>query len=267
MTEKYAQWREDTLLDFAGFESSIIRIQLLLSSNEKERQRYATDKLNIEATAQTVRDNTAELRVQLEEAQRKQALRKEYDALANEITSNRVLKPREEQRLNLEKLNAEIADLEQESQEYATMWTRRREQFNKVLDQTAEMQRQIKDEKQEGDEDEQMGVASGDATPRPPSAGRGTPVPGGEKAHDAPSRGNLSVKGEHSRRGRSPLRESTTHTASETLEVPAVEEQDDEMAEDGEVSADMDEMKADVPEGLVADEKEEGEEDEQMDDT
>lgn len=265
LIETYAQWREETLLDFAGFESSIIRIQLLLSSNEKERQRYATDKLNIQTNAQTVRDNTAELRIQLERAQRTQALRKEYDVLADQITSNHLLKPREEQRLNLEKLNAEIADLDQESLEYATIWTRRREQFNKILDQTAEMQRQIKDEKEEGDEDEQRGTASGDATPRPSSAGRGTPVPGGEKGHDAISRGSLSVKGEGGGRGRSPLRELAVYTPVETVDVPTLEEQDEDMAEDGEVSADMDEVKPDVPEGLVADEREEGEEDEQMD--
>ena len=264
-SKKYTQWRTDTLLDFAGFESSIVRIQLLLSSNEKERHRYAADKLNIQSNAQTVRDNTAELRIQLEEAQRTQALRKEYDALADQITSNELLKPRDDQRLNLEKLNAEIADLEQEAQEYAAVWTRRREQFDRILDQTAEMQRQIKDEKEEVDEDEPRGVASGDATPRPSSAGRGTPAPGAEKGHEGGVRVGLSVRGEGRVRGRSPLRESATYTPSETVELHAVEEQDEEMAEDGEVEADVEEMKGDLSEGLVADEKEEGEEDEQMD--
>ena len=184
--------------------------------------------------------------------------------LADQITSNPLLKPRDEQHLNLEKLDVEIAELEQESQEYAAIWTRRQEQFNRILGETAEMQRQIKDEKEEGDEDEdeQMDTASGNATPRPSSAGRGTPAPGTDTAQDGALRGSLSVKGDSNVRARSPLRESTTHT---TLEVPAVEEQDEEMAEDGEVSADLDETKTDLSEGLVADEKEEGEEDEQMD--
>ena len=67
--EGYRQFREDVLLDFAAFEGSIIRIQLLLSSNARERERYAAEKLRIQATAQEVRDNRASLRVQLGEAQ------------------------------------------------------------------------------------------------------------------------------------------------------------------------------------------------------
>ena len=110
--EERRQWREDVMLDFAALESTFIRIQFLKDSNEKERQRYAAEKVKILETAQAVRDNTAELRVQLDEAQKTLALRKEYDQLAEKITNNRMLKSRDEQRANLEKLNAEIADLE-----------------------------------------------------------------------------------------------------------------------------------------------------------
>ena len=69
MLEEWRQLREDITLDFTAFESSLVRIQLLLASNEKERERYAAEKLEIMATAQEVRDNTTELRQQLEEAQ------------------------------------------------------------------------------------------------------------------------------------------------------------------------------------------------------
>ena len=269
--EKKRQWREEALLDFAGFESSIIRIQLLLISNEKERERYAAEKLNIQANAQAVRENIAELRIQLEEAQRTLELRKEYDVLAEKITSNHHLKPREEQHVNLEKLNAEIADLEQESQEYATIWNRRREQFDKIIDQTTEMQRQIKDEKEEverregmeEDDEEQRGTTSGNATPRPSEAGGATPMHGVEKEHEVSTPGGLSVSGQHTARGRSPLRESQTVNQEEEKKLSDFEEQDEEMAEDGEVSTEADGMKADPPEGLVAEEKEEGEEGEE----
>ena len=213
--EKARQWREDALLDFAGFESSIIRIQLLLTSNEKERERYAAEKLNIQANAQAVRDNTAELRTQLDEAQRILAERKDYDTLAETILNNRALRPREEQHMNLEKLKAEIADLERESQEYATLWNRRREQFDKIIDQTTEMQQQIKGEKEEAerregmeeDDDEQRGITSGNATPRPESGGD-TPMHVVGKEPEAPTPEGLTVGARHTARGRSPLRES-----------------------------------------------------------
>ena len=129
--ESRRQWREEATLDFAGFESSIIRIQFLLNTNIKERERYAAQKLKIEATAQAVRDNTAELHSQLEDAQKQLALRKEYDELAEKITSNRLLRPRQDQHANLAKLNAEIEELERESRGYAQTWVERRQQFSK----------------------------------------------------------------------------------------------------------------------------------------
>lgn len=268
--EKQRQWREEALLDFAGFESSIIRIQLLLTSNQKERERYAAEKLNIQANAQAVRDNTAELRIQLEEAQCTLAVRKEYDVLAEKITSNRLLKPREEQHMTLEKLNAEIADLEEESREYATIWNRRSEQFDKIIDQTTEMQRQIKDEKEEverregmeEDDEEQRRSMSGNATPRPSDTGGATPMHGVEKESDVGTPGGLSVAGQHTSRARSPLRDSQTVNHEEDQRLSSLEEQDEEMAEDGEVSTEADGMKTDLTEGLIGDEKEEGEEDE-----
>ena len=74
--EQWRHFREDVTLDFAAFESSIARIQFLLTSNEKERERYAAERLRILATMEAVRGNTGELRSQLEEAQRLLALRK-----------------------------------------------------------------------------------------------------------------------------------------------------------------------------------------------
>lgn len=106
-------------MDFAAFEGSIARIQFLLASNEKERERYAAERLRILATMDAVRNNTAELRGQLDEAQRLLALRKNYDDLAEKVTSNRLLKPRGDQQANLQKLRSEIVELEQESKEYA----------------------------------------------------------------------------------------------------------------------------------------------------
>lgn len=253
------QWRDDAMLDFAAFESSIIRIQFLLSSNVKERERYAAEKLKIEATAQAVRDNTTDLRIQLGEAQKMLALRKEYDALAEKITENRLLRPREDQHANIRKLNAEIVDLQRESEEYAQTWDKRREQFDKIVDQTTEMRRQIKDEKEEverregmqeeDDEEEQKGGGSGAATPRPGST---LPIPmdGIEKDAGTGARESLTAEKASTNRIKSPLHEPLI-----------IDKEDEDMAEDGEVSTQDDGAKLDVNAGSVMNEKEDSEHD------
>ncbi|KAB8078997.1 Tho complex subunit 7-domain-containing protein [Aspergillus leporis] len=181
--EQWRHFREDVTLDFAAFESSIARIQFLLTSNEKERERYAAEKLRILSTMQAVRDNTTELRDQLEEAQRLLALRKSYDELADKITSNRLLKPREDQQANLQKLQAEITELEKESKDYAKTWAERREQFGRIVEEGMQLRRLIRDEKEEVERREGMqegedgddndvpskGKSSGANTPRPES--------------------------------------------------------------------------------------------------
>ena len=277
--EERRQWREDTLLDFAAFESSIIRIQFLLTSNIRERERYAAEKLKIQATAQAVRDNTAELRIQLEESQRTLALRKEYDDLAEKITSKPTLRSRDDQHANLAKLNAEIADLERESQEYAQTWAERRQQFGKIIEEGMQLRRLIRDEKEEVErregmeeredgEDEQRGRSSGGVTPRH-ETGMTTPMhPASHE--DVGTPGGLAVEKERSSRGRSPL--SNTQNTSEGEEKKA-ELEDEEMAEDGELAAEPEGVVAAPVEGLVADDGEEGGEveerktEEQMDTT
>lgn len=232
------------VLDFAAFESSIARIQFLLSSNKKERERYAAEKDRILQMAQEVRDNSAELRVQLEEAQRTLALRKTYDELADKITSNRLLKPREEQDANLERLNAEIAKLEMESEEYAKTWAERREQFGRIVEEGMNLRRLIRDEKEEverregmeggeGEEGETPGKGSSAGTPRPDAESGMTPA-------------HLNVDKQRGTRAATPLRQSMT-----------AEEQrpQDTEVDEGEVTAD----ESATPAGKAAD-VEEGEE-------
>src|SRR6187402_518872 len=123
------QFREDIVFDFAAFDSSIARIQFLRNSNERERERYKADKQRILETAQAVRDSTAQLRLQLEEAKRTLEQRKKFDELAEKITNNRLLRPREDQEVNLRKLEEECRELEKESMAYGETWKERREQF------------------------------------------------------------------------------------------------------------------------------------------
>ena len=184
--EDLKRFREDVILDFAAFESSIARIQFLRTSNEKERERYAAEKVKIEATAQAVRDNTARLRIQLDEAQKTLAIRKTYDVLADKITNNKALRPRDEQHVNIEKLRTEIEDLERESKEHFQAWVDRREQFGRIGNESLRLRRLIRDEKEPElhagntedmlDVDDSREAHSNTGTPRP-DPGMLTPIP------------------------------------------------------------------------------------------
>jgi len=188
------QFREEMLLDFALFENSITRIQLLRNQNEAERRRYADEKVQINERAQAVRENIINLRQQLQDAQARLALRKEYDALAEKITSNRMLKPRGDQEASMEKLQKEIAELEREKEEYGRKWVQRRIQFGMIVKEGKAMLDLIKSEKEEAERKEGMegggddgedvsakGQLSAVGTPKPDTGGT-TPllVPDGD---------------------------------------------------------------------------------------
>ena len=262
------QFREDVLLDFAAFENNILRIQLLLNSNARERARYATQKHQIQTTASDVRANTLTLRTQLEAAQDTLARRKGWDELAERVTGggNRALRPRAEQQAALGALRAEIAELERESREYALTWAERRLQFGRIIDEGMQLRRLIRDEKEEVERREGMeergddgdegsgeagssrgGRASAVATPRP-DAGGATPLHAGlETSGDGRS---LAVPGSPLARAKSPLRAATPGLDVQDAATPKIEFEDADMAEDGEVSAD--EGVESGSEGLVA---------------
>lgn len=234
--EEWRHFREDVTLDFAAFEGSIARIQFLLTSNEQERQRYATEKLRILETMHSVRGNTGELRAQLEEAQRVLAMRKSYDELAEKITSNRLLKPREDQQANLQKLQVEIADLEKESKDYAETWTERREQFGRIVEEGMQLRRLIRDEKEEverregmqegedGDEGDvgSKGKISGPNSPLPEDSA----TPSGQSQDESSRLGVDKTSG--NARGVSPLRQVITADGKASAE-------DTNMVDEGEV--------------------------------
>ena len=155
-------------------------------------------------------------------------------------------------------MNAEIADLEKESQEYAQTWSERRQQFGRIIEEGMQLRRLIRDEKEEVErregmeeredgEDDQRGRSSGGATPRHETGGT-TPM------HPA-SQEEVGVEKERSSRGRSPL--SNTQNMSEGEEKKA-EVEDEEMAEEGELAAEPEGVVAAPVEGLVALDGEEG---------
>ena len=224
-----AQLREDITLDFAAFDSAIQRLQFLFSANERERARYADDRVSILNTCQSVRENTATLRGHLDQAQATLEQRKKFDELADKITSNRLLRPRADQQANLQKLADECKQLEEERETYAETWRERKEQFARIMDESMRLRRLIRDEKEEVERREGMadeggeggaaegaedghtprpGVASGHATPHPESgmipkvtaglgaADAGTPRPASFFGSQTPARESPAPEGD-----------------------------------------------------------------------
>lgn len=241
-------------LDFSAFEGSIARIQFLLTSNEKERQRYATERVQILSTMQSVRESTADLRSQLEEAQRLLALRKTYDELADKITGNWLLKPREDQSTNLQKLRTEIMELENESKDHATTWAERREQFGRIVDEGMQLRRLIRDEKEEverqqgmqegedGDEGDvtSKGHTSSVSTPGPESDGM-TPPQHQEEVRSAA----LLVEKTRTTGAASPLRQVLTAPGDSAAST----REDTNMIDEGEISGASDGELSELEEG------------------
>ncbi|KAL7629585.1 hypothetical protein AAE478_001107 [Parahypoxylon ruwenzoriense] len=192
--------KEDIILDFEAFDAQILRLQLLGTANESERDRYAAERVRILDTMEAVREGNARLRARLDEARATLAQRRKFDELADRITSNRMLRPRAEQHSNLAKLADECDDLHRESETYGHTWRERREQFERLVEEGKRLRALIRDEKEEVERREGMdsdaedgetpgkgGSVSGNATPHPESGvlsfsrsdgGNATPRPG-----------------------------------------------------------------------------------------
>jgi hypothetical protein len=184
-------WENDILNEISLFDYAILRMELTTNSNQVERERYAEEKVAITGKQQSVRESIEELRDNLKEAQENLAVRKTYDELTEKITSSKMLKPRDEQAAAHAKLDEEIAELQQEVENSKDTWAERRIQFGRIEEESKEMLRMIKDEKEEAERKEGMmkddhdadegegsttrGVASQAGTPRP-DAGGATPM-------------------------------------------------------------------------------------------
>lgn len=185
-----AQLKEDLTIDFAAFDNSILRLQFLHDANQRERERYQADQERILLECQSARATNAQLREQLDSSRATLAQRKKFDEMADKITSNRLLRPREDQVASLAKLEEECRELERESETYSVVWRERRDQFNRIMEEGMLLRRQIRDEKEEvdrregmneGGDDEAAGEAAGQ-TPRPEQSGNESPAPEGDKA-------------------------------------------------------------------------------------
>lgn len=199
------QLREDLTLDFAAFDTSIARLQFLSDANKRERAGYEQKRAAILDECQAVRVKNGDLRQRLEEARATLSQRKKFDELAEKITNNKLLRPREDQAAALQKLEDECKELERESGTYSATWRERRDQFSRIMEEGMLLRRQIRDEKEEVDRREGMdedgeedGEASRDgATPRATQSGNETP----QVESGSFSRSESRMNGSRSREG------------------------------------------------------------------
>ncbi|KAK4162151.1 Tho complex subunit 7-domain-containing protein [Cladorrhinum sp. PSN259] len=210
------QLKEDITLDFAALDNSISRLQFSLNAQSRERDRFASVREDIITTSQTVRDNNAQLRIQLDQARATLEQRRKFDELADQITTNPALRPRTEQEASIRKLQEEIAELEAEKEAYSVTWQERRDQFARIMDESMRLGRLIRDEKEEVERREGMdedGEAEPGQTPRPGTPnGAGTPRPDGSLAPSKNGAESADVVGTpralSTTGGRTPVRES-----------------------------------------------------------
>ncbi|ROV97642.1 hypothetical protein VSDG_04646 [Cytospora chrysosperma] len=225
----FAQLKEDITFDFAAFDYTIGRLQFLQSANAEQREKYSSERVAILETCARVKENTTQLRAQLAEAQATRAQRTQWDALAKKIIDNKALQERPKAVASLEKLEEECQQLEEERETYAVTWRERKEQFNRIMDESMRLRRLIRDEKEEVERREGMdedgsgdgeggadgqtprpGSASGNATPRPDGAGVASAVPKGlgDVGDSTPRPMSLG--------GRTPMRDSPAPSTIDT---------------------------------------------------
>lgn len=204
----YERLREDVTIDFALFDNTILRLQYLHDANKRERERYLADQERILKECESAVETNTKLREQLGEARATLAQRKKFDEMADKITSNRLLRPREDQLVNLTKLAEECKELERESETYSAVWKERRDQFNRIMEEGMLLRRQIRDEKEEVDRREGMNEGGDDdasgQTPRPDI---GTPTQESEEHHSKANGEGETPQPQASHAG-TPMRES-----------------------------------------------------------
>ncbi|KAJ8101054.1 hypothetical protein POJ06DRAFT_87500 [Lipomyces tetrasporus] len=170
----------------SNYEVSVFKFQLQRGISGKEIANYEAEQAEIRDTYDKGRTVTLNLESELSDARKLRSQLEEYDRFTRKMASDR-LRTRAETIKALQRLETEIRELEAEKEEYAKVWTARREQFSEIVSALQGMQRQIREEKEEQDRREGMdeteegeavevpksGVqsvlrsASGSATPNP----------------------------------------------------------------------------------------------------
>ncbi|KAK5101379.1 hypothetical protein LTS08_004986 [Lithohypha guttulata] len=141
-----------TLHDFSSLTTSLARLQFLLASNARERERYATQSEEITHQHTTIRGETAQLRSRLSEARQQLEVRKGWDKHAEKVlwldgkVGGEKAKTREELTRESDKLRAEIEELEREGEDMQQQWLDRRHALADVIGESRRLRRVVRGE-------------------------------------------------------------------------------------------------------------------------
>lgn len=146
------QFTHSTLHDFSSLTTSLARLQFLLTANQKERERYATQSQEIQSQHVSIREDTSNLRLRLAEARRQLEVRKGWDVLAEKVlwvdgkVGGERVKTRDELSRESDKLRSEIEELDREGEELNQQWLDRRAALQDVVEQNKRLRRVIRGE-------------------------------------------------------------------------------------------------------------------------
>ncbi|KAJ1569481.1 hypothetical protein HK096_002988, partial [Nowakowskiella sp. JEL0078] len=133
------------LADLSQFEASILKYQLLYEMNQHEILNYESECLKIENEAAQTKNEIIDLKVQLEEAQRRRKNKMEYDEIAREINK---IATRASSRQNIFRLKDEIEKLKNERQSLEKSQDLRRKAMNELVHSLYNVKDMITEEKE-----------------------------------------------------------------------------------------------------------------------
>ncbi|KAK9484486.1 hypothetical protein V1527DRAFT_490849 [Lipomyces starkeyi] len=139
----------------SNYEVSVLKFQLQKSVSGREIAKYEAEQSEIRDTYDKGTTVTSNLESELSGARILRSQLEEYDKFTRKMASDR-LRTRAETIKALHRLETEIKELEVQKEEYAKVWTARREQFSEIVSALQGMQRQIREEKEEQDRREGM---------------------------------------------------------------------------------------------------------------
>ncbi|KAK9372576.1 uncharacterized protein V1513DRAFT_451823 [Lipomyces chichibuensis] len=139
----------------SNYEVSVLKLQLQKSVSGREIAKYEAEQSEIRDAYDKGKTLTSNLESELSDARILRSQLEEYDKFTRKMASDR-LRTRAETTKALHRLETEIKELEVQKEEYAKVWTARREQFSEIVSALQGMQRQIREEKEEQDRREGM---------------------------------------------------------------------------------------------------------------
>lgn len=157
-TVHLAHFRRTVQHDHTSLLSNLARYQFLLRQNASEVARYNAQTTSITRQCHDVKRETAALRTRLQHATSTMETRRKWDAQAEAVLHEPGSGERRRTRAELggamEKLRAEIEELEREGEELRSAWQMRRDVFGDVVREGQRLKRVVRNEAEKAETEE-----------------------------------------------------------------------------------------------------------------